>query len=342
MYRYISIASMVNDIRTTKNLIELAKDNQESAPILFLGLLPYLALEVEATYDLLNSIGIDLNHLPMAENYQNILKKVRTKAKLYKEKTRKNIENIKKIRNDQNKVYSKGLEVDFLEFLGWFGDYGTYKYQESYMGNSFLYIWYFDSIENISSSTDISKKYGMMIQNLSKAMSQFVLTIESCFSKIPEYEKYPLKGKIPVVTLADFDISRKNTLLFKNGIDKDCSLFLFNLLCAVNFVEFYMKEILEQKNSFYIRMKYLIYYFVVSSLESLVRFSEQNKIFCTGVNQYLNEIGNMKSLRNEKFCSCMRHYGITEADLPNNYIQSKRTSCRVNTSTLQNRFTGIY
>lgn len=81
-----------------------------------------------------------------------------------------------------------------------------------------------------------------------------------------------------------------------------------------------MKEILEQKNSFYIRMKYLIYYFVVSSLESLVRFSEQNKIFCTGVNQYLNEIGNMKSLRNEKFCSCMRHYGITEADLPNNYI----------------------
>jgi hypothetical protein len=311
---------MLNDIRTTKELIELAKKNQEAASVLLMGLLPFLALEIDGSLNLLKTMGIELNDLPISMDYQDTLKKVRIKSKLYREKTKKNIGSIKKIRIGQNEVFSNALKFKFFKKMNWFYDLGTYKYKDIYIGNTYLYIWHFDGIDNVMESININEQQGETIQNFAEAMGQLIGIVEASSTQIPYYENHSLKGVIPGVNLKDFNISKINTAIFKNEIDKDCVLLLFNLLCSVNFVEFYLKNIFNNENSLYFRIKYLIYYFVVSSLESLARYSEQNMDIQTGLDKFEDEIKKTASFKNLDFCNCMRHYGITELTLPEKYI----------------------
>ncbi len=320
MHQYASMITMINDIRTTRDLIESAKNNQESAPVLFMGLLPYLALEIDAVYRQLETVGINLIDLKLTGCHQETLKKVRSKTKLYREKTKKNLSRLKDIRIEQHEVFSKPLKLNIFKKMNWFYDFGTYHHQNVFIGNSYLYIWYFDGFEKIMTDTTISEQAAENIQIFAEALGQFVGNIELATAEIAQYEMRCFNRVFPTVQLKDYNIGKMKTALFNDELDKDCTLLLFNLLCAVNFVTVYMKEILPETNSFYIRMKYIIYYFVASSLERLIRYTEQNKNLCTGISAYQDEIITQPSLKNIKFCNCMRHYGITEADLPADHI----------------------
>ncbi|MGV8906401.1 MAG: hypothetical protein ACOH15_07370 [Acetobacterium sp.] len=312
MYNPVSIIIMLNDIKTTKNLIELAKKKESQNSVLFMGLLPYLALEVDGALEQLANTGISLNEFEINEKHKELLNKVRTKAKLYKEENQENLSSITAIKNEQYEKYTKELKVQTFEGFNCFVDFGTYSYHDHFIGNSFLYKEYFDTILDFENEESVYE--------FSQAMDEFISFIEDNIAGELDYKVQTKKGIIHDVVLKDFNINKNNTLLFNNELDKESTLFLFNLLCSVNFVEFYMKDILFIKNSFYIRIKYLIYDFVSSSLESLINHSEKYTSVCSGIENYKDRIIKTGKLKDRNFRNCMRHYGIAEDDLPKEFI----------------------
>ena len=82
----------------------------------------------------------------------------------------------------------------------------------------------------------------------------------------------------------------KSNKLFKDEYDKYCCLLLFIILCVINFVIFYLDNILDKNNKFFFRIKFICYYYFISSVIKLVNFLSNNKQRTIGIDKYNEEI----------------------------------------------------
>lgn len=285
---------LLQDIET---IYMIVCHESENKAIFMMGALPYLTAFSDGAIEFMEHLGIDCGSLQLKSIYEPILKKTRSKIKFYKEKTNKNLFTIDTIREAQDEEYANLMRFPALRCLGWHYDLGTYVLNGRYIGNTFLYKWFYSEIEKI---------------NQSNPHYEFSFALGECLSfiKLQWQVQYKVEGdfKFSDVENRDFNITRKSHRLLKSGINKQHGLFLFNILCQINFSLLYVKEILAGTNPLHMRMKYIIYYFSCSSINALRRYLCQNPTKTIEINY--SEIDKSSSLLNEHFCNCMRHYAI--------------------------------
>ena len=296
----ISKNLLMQDIDTIYTII--TQPDSESRSIFFMGVFSYFTACIAGAVDFLEERQISCNDLSIHNEFAPVLEKVRAKLKLYRERTGKNMSTIDSIRDNQNEKFAAQLRFPILKKFGINYDLGTYILDNQYIGNTFLYKWFFDEVGEIKLENPYFE--------YSKALGQAVRFIKEIW-----YINYPVCGNFNFETIAtkDFNVTRRPSKLFGNNSDKGQCLFLFNIMCQVNFAMYYLKQVLDNENSLSIRIKYLIYYFSCSSLQSLKNYCEQNKTKIYALNYLDTE--NIRNLLNEEFCNCMRHYEIRDNNL---------------------------
>lgn len=311
MYNYVSLVSMINDIRTIIDLAETAKANPRTGQMLFAGLLPYLSSVTVGSIQL-----VEFNKINLVSNWQEsesweALQLLCNESGQTTEKSHRFLfENSEK--QYQSESIAKILKFRFSKRFMLFENFDTFEYEDYFVGNTFFYHWFFD---------DAFKQYGRKsLKVFSQAMGQYAKNLETSFASVPQFEKRDTAEAVPNISNKAFNLRKKSSGLLKNDIDRYVGVYLFNLLCSVNFTLFFLKDILQPKNSFYIRMKYMIHYFVSTSLEWLIQFASDNPEVFTGVEGYRNDIKKMSGIKNSVFCSCLRYYALNEAVLPKKWV----------------------
>ena len=296
----ISKNLLMQDIDTIYTII--TQPDSESRSIFFMGAFPYFTAFIAGAVDFLEEHQINCSSLSIRNEFAPVLAKVRAKLKLYRERTGKNISTIDSIRDNQNEEFAAQLRFPILQKFGINYDLGTYILDNRYVGNAFLYKWFFDEVGEIQLKNPYFE--------YSKALGQAIRFIKDIW-----HINYLVCGNFDFETIAtkDFNVTRRHSKLFGNNSNKGQCLFLFNIMCQVNFAMYYLKKVLDDENSLSIRIKYLTYYFSCSSLRSLKNYCEQNKTMFYTLNCLETE--NLSNLLNEEFCNCMRHYEIRDSNL---------------------------
>jgi hypothetical protein len=284
------------------------------APIFSLGIMPYYAMCIDGILKFFE----DKNYNIIFNNnyeYRKVLEKIRCKTKMYNNKINKNSNIVNNIHKNQNNIFRKMLKFKFLEKFNFYYDFGTYIVSNKFVGNTFMYNWYLNEISNIKTN-----KVENSIFCFSKAMGELLSCVYSEFL----YSKQlyvPIKKIDKIhITNRDFNLNKIKTSIFNNKYDKSVTILIFNILCSINFVQYLLNQILPEKNLLQFRIRYTCYYYAVSSLKALIRFSEQNQNIKTGVENYEVQIHKLSQLENGKFRNFILHYKISENDLKANEI----------------------
>ena len=215
---------MMQDINTIYNFASYIKSKQAS--VFIMGILPYLTACVDSAIEFLEKAQIDLSHLSLMRDYAQVTTKTRAKIKMYRERTGKNIGVIETIREEKNEEFEKMLRFPFLKEIKANYDLGTYILDGQYIGNSFLYEWFFDEINKIEAKNphfDFSRALGeatAYIKNMRKTNKRTAGSFD-----------------FGSMNYKDYNVTHRPDELFINGLDKGQSLFLFNLLLnAINLI----------------------------------------------------------------------------------------------------------
>ena len=296
----ISKNLLMQDIETIYTLIK--QSSQKDARIFIMSVLPYLTACVAGTIDFMEEHQVDCSALTIKRNYPHVLTKTRNKIKIYRERTNKNMTEIDTIRDGQNEEFANMLRFPILKQLGLNYDLGTYRLGGQIIGNTFLYKWFFDEIEKIQTENP-QLEYG---KTLGEAVA---------FTRKIWHTNYSIKGDFDFGTIehTDYNITLRASKVFASSLDKGQCLFLFNIMCQVNFALYYMDRILSAENSLSIRIKYLTYYFSCSSIRALENYCSQNRTAKFPLDS--STMKNISCLLNEDFCNCMRHYEIRDRNI---------------------------
>ncbi len=308
IYKQISYSLMAQDASAIyKIVMEISRQKPHSASVLVLALFPYFTACAEASIALMEKYGDDGQRFTIKSQFESVLVATRNKTKLFRDKTKKNLNEIEKIREEQAKEFISMLKFPFLKKIGCFYDLGTYTYHNKYIGNTFMYKWFFDELEK----TEVDNPY----LDFSTGIGEW------CMDIVNEINLYDIDGKysFEYIGYKNFNITLRSYELFLNNLDKGMQLYLFHIICSLNFVLYYLPSILNEENALSIRIKYLVYYFGLSSLKSLCNYMEQNKFVPLEKIKLL--IVNNDIYKSE-FCNCMRHYEITEKDMQLEDIKS--------------------
>lgn len=291
----ISKQLVMQDIETMYQII----NSEGEKSIFFMGAFPYFAICTYSAIEFMEKNGFDCKSLSIIADYADVLKQTRNKTKLYRERTNKNIKGINEIRENQHNEFSSALRFPILEKINWYYDFGTYLIHDNYIGNTFLYKWFFDPAEKINSS---------------KPLFEFGIALGECVGALKNTWNfnYIAEGMFDFggIYYKDYNITKKPQALFVKTLDKGLCLFLFNILCQVNFVLYYLNNIINKDNSLCIRIKYLVYYFSSSSLRALKNYTDQNLSMQFPLEESIQD--RLLTLLDEKFCNCMRHYEIDD------------------------------
>ena len=290
---------MMQDINTIYNIATHPQFKKEDTSVFTMGILPYLTACVDSAIELMKKAQIDFSNFSLLRDYALVMTKTRAKIKMYRERAGKNINIIENIRVEKNEEFEQMLRFPFLNQINANYDLGTYLLDGQYIGNTFLYEWFFDEIKRIETENphfDFSYALGEAtgyIKNMRKTNKRIAGDFD-----------------FGTIRYKDYNITHRPNELFISGFEKGHCLFLFNLLCQTNFAVYYLDRILSKTNSFSIRTKYLIYYFVCSSVRSLDNYCTQNKKDKILDSSTLQDV---YELCNEGFCNSMRHYEIINA-----------------------------
>lgn len=304
VYIEMSQQLLMQDIETMFQMVRRGDSKDKS--VFMMGMMPYLAALAEGAIEFMEQEEIACDELQLKIIYEPVLVKTRNRIKLYREKAGTNLSTIDSIRENQDEEFARHMLFPVLRKIGLHYDFGTYIFNGKYIGNTFLYKWFFSEIEKIETSNphyEFSYALGECI-GFAKQQWQTEYTVEGGFN---------FRG----VSNKDYNITIRHQELFSLHVDKRYGLFLFNLLCQINFVLYYMRNVLDESNTLFLRVKYIVYYFACSSIKALMRYTNQNPITTKHINY--SAIAMSYELQNENFCNCMRHYTIRQSDCDANF-----------------------
>ncbi|MBY6930655.1 hypothetical protein [Clostridium botulinum] len=293
-------------------------EHKEYKQVFYLQVIPYFSFLCKGILDFYNVKSIEEINIK-DKNINNTINNMRIKVKLYSEdkaKPKKSSEKLRKIHLDFYKlfkeVYNKGNPILKLMGLIKLYDFGTYSISDKFIGNIYLNYWYLDEILGVEEiGTEKSKENIILFSMGIGKVLGFVCNKENILNST-----YILDSKINI-TNNDFLLINNNTKIFNDNYDKYISLLLFNILCSINFIIYFLGEILPKDNQFYFRVKFSCYYSSISSLRKLINYVDSNRTIKTGVENYIEEIEKLEKLKNSlgkqsDFRNCLLHYRITE------------------------------
>src|SRR5690625_95574 len=294
-------------------LHRLLKSNEDFRNIASLGLLPYLSIVVEGLDKLLE---LPINYNKIGENsFKQLYTKSRERAKVYSKKrfnqTLRTIKTAHKhIFNDLTKSYGP-LQNLFIKYYGQ-RTLGIFYINGIPFYNNF--IGYID-INEIFSVSDIEEvleeKRSVELRTFSSNLANYILTgyIDFGYS-LNDLNK--IKGVNIDIHYDDFFIEPVSKRKLINKLyNYTISIFLFNILCKINYILYVFPKIIDSNSNLYYRFKLACYLSTVETLAVLQR-SQRKDIDIMKNDDVLIEIIETKRKldKNSKLRNNIFHYSI--------------------------------
>ena len=288
-FHALTLLSIKNDCETLKALVPIVKN-----PIYSLGLLQYMALFCCATEEYCKSTGQDVNFFAGSPFS---ISDIRCKLKLFDDRYGRTKNTISSIDDEQDEYFASLLRFKWLSHFNIHYNLGIYIDRQDHMIGNTQYMHYMFQDKRFSNRNRMYK------ENLKQLGYILGSTINSFCEGLKDFGQ-PLNLSISPIKdplfFNDYNTNR-NFNVFPNHQDgKELTLRLTHILCALNFIGIAMKPVIPQTNLWYIRAKYITFYYAYRSVKTI-----NNKFPGMIV---IPESSKMESLLNSDFRSCMMHY----------------------------------
>ena len=310
VYNGMSLNLILNDANTIKIVYENIQ-NEDFASVFFMGIIPYISIWIDSTSEFFKQMNIEI----YTTEDKELVKEIRSKIKMYNEKIKKNVEKSNLIYEFHNSLFKSTSKYKFIRILNLYDDFGTYLSNNKYIGNTYLYNWYYGcsrkkEIGNMDIIREKSYKIGEILGSTLQILGEF-------FDK--DSKKILLDNKLEI-SYKDYNLSNRSSKIFNNTYDKDITLILFNILCSINFVLYFLNNILPKDNFLYFRIKYNCYYYSMYSLNKIIDYNKINKYDSYTLESKINKLKIEDRIVRNRFRNCMSHYQVTNYDLEEDEI----------------------
>lgn len=316
IYDQLSLTLIKNDCNFIKDLFLFTKDKSYNS-ILILDILPFISLILYESNIFINKNILDIEKfIPKNTSNSYSIKDVRLKLKLFTDTTPKNIRIIKNIEyiNDR---YFKELDGTLN-----YNNIGIYTDKnKNIIGNTHLAYFFcqFEELKKIQLqelkeiyNTKILKhddmemyslNYGFYLGQLASFFNEFLIDFPA---NIVNYKDINYR-----IQYQDFNTFRDTKIFPIDENERITKLYILHLLSMVNSILYFLKPIIYENLLVLLRLEYILYYYVVKSLNSLYKYLDKNNLITPKIIKYYNKLNlNNKNLFNSNFRNCMMHYSF--------------------------------
>lgn len=286
----LTLLSIKNDGETLKALVPVMKNS-----IYALGMLQYMALFCCAVEEYCKSTGQDVNFF---KDSPFSISNIRCKLKLFDDRYGRTTKTIWSIDDEQDGYFSSLLRFKWLSRFQIHYNLGIYIDCHNHMIGNTQYMHYMFQDKRFSNRHRMHKEnlqqlgyvLGSTINSFCEGLKALGPSLDLTINPIEDPLFYH-----------DYNTNR-NFNAFSNHEDgKELTLRLTHILCALNFIGITMKPVIPQTNLWYVRAKYITFYYAYRSIKAI------NNKFPQMIN--IPESSKMDSLLSSDFRSCMMHYG---------------------------------
>lgn len=286
-----------------------------------ISIIPFLSSVCDGWLNFFEEQNMDME-LPRIENipFQELVKSTRVSYKLYSDKKVNQINTIlRKESISRLELLTQDYNDDQKDFIRVFGqeDLGVFFYNKIPYGNSSQMSIYLENllkIKSIESIKNINEETFLLVTKYSENIAKFIssVVIRPHDDSVKRDKKLCIDSGSLTYKDYFFDDEERNNLLGGN-LPKETQLFLFNILCQNNFINYVLPSVFDSKGTLYYRSKLQTY------LTSIYILSKVIKKYSTIIDdKYISEIEQLikeketyftleNKLRNNIF-----HYGIKE------------------------------
>ena len=316
IYDQLSLILIKNDCSFIKDLFFFTK-NKNYNSILLLDILPFISLILYESNTFLNKNILNIEKIiPQNTNNSYSIKDVRLKLKLFTDTTPKNIRMIKNIEYINDRYFKELDGTLSYKNIGIYTDKN-----KNIIGNTHLAYFFcqFEELKTIKLkelkeiyNTKILKhndmetyslNYGFYLGQLASFFNEILIDFPS---NIVHYKDINYR-----IQYQDFNTFRDTKIFPIDENERITKLYILHLLSMVNSILYFLKPIIYENLLVLIKFEYIVYYYVVKSLNSLYKYLEKNNLINSKIIKYYNKFNlNNKDLFNSDFRSCMMHYGF--------------------------------
>ena len=288
-FHTLSVLSIKYDCETLIALAPIVTD-----PIYSLGLLPYLALFCCAVEEYCQATGQAVDFF---KGSPFNLAEIRCRLKLFDDRYGRTKNKITTIDDLQNTYFSNLLSFKFLKRLNVHYNLGIYIDNDNHMIGNTQYMYYMFQDKRFSKSNRMQKEN---IQELGYVMGSTVGSVYEGLKNVGTSLNAQISSIDVPFFYKDYNTNRSFNSFPNHEDGKELTLRLVHILCALNFVEKSLKSVINNTNLWFVRAKYITFYYAYRSIKT-VNNKYPGMISISGSN-------GIERLLNSDFRSCMMHY----------------------------------
>jgi hypothetical protein len=303
---------------------------RKSSSVLFFGLVPYISLFIVETDNYLQKY-LPLYGRSVSLKYSQIIESSRMRIKLFDD-TEKRIDGMFELMRwivDFNKEWAINRHKGFLSLLKKLlqDDLGIFAYDGHLIGSThtgLLNLGY-QKGDLPTTSKEISSVLGPLTKSVGEELGGYLGNL----AKYPEFDPNNLDSNYFVYGIQDGRLGYKDakaqkffTSVFNGAGSEEVNFSLLLFLTTVNYSHYIFKNFLVGSPCSFFKMKFIMVYHLISSLEKLQNYCYPKNMFSTRSKEYLQELLHDKGLdllkNQSKFRNILVHYALD--DVPEKYL----------------------
>lgn len=324
----ISRLNLISEVYESKKMIfRIINLPEEIQPLVTTSFIPYLSMICDG----IDSLFKDNETKPSeifgdvgGKSFTYLIGKTRASSKLF---TDKKIGKALNIINKEIERFNMSLRNGYYEkelaYIIENGqpDLGVYYYKNKPFANTSQLLIYQEDFFEIFDSFDSIEKVGPIIQEFSMNQAQY---INSILSELEGNQLDIIQRENCIVELDELDFKTKDYIfsqekyrnIFNNVLDKRISLYLFNVMCQLNFSMLLLNKLIDSSHSLKYRLELLIYYNSVQAIKYVhTRESGNLNISLKKEMTAIIEFQNILFSKNNSLRNNVYHYVFSEDNL---------------------------
>lgn len=289
IFHKLAVLSIKNDCETLKALTPVMTN-----PIYALGLLQYMALFCCASEEYCQSTGQNVNFFT---NSPFSISDIRCKLKLFDDRYGRTKNTIASIDDKQDAYFVNLLRFKWLSRFNVHYNLGIYINQQNHMIGNTQYLYYMFQDRRLSNRNPMYKEN---LQQLGYLLGATINSFCEGLKNLGQPLTLPVNSMEEPLFYIDYNTNRRFNAFPTHEDGKELTLRLTHILCALNFIGIAMKSVLPQTNLWYVRAKYITFYYAYRSIMTI-----NNKFPNMLV---IPQSPQMELLLSSDFRSCMMHY----------------------------------
>lgn len=322
----ISRLNLISEVYESKKmLIRLINLPEEIQSLVSISLTPYLSLicdGMDSLFKVDEKKSSECFSDIKGKSFTYLIAKTRASSKLL---TDKKIEKALGIIDKNIKRFNMTLRNGYLEkelthvIENGQPDLGVYYHQNKPFANTSQLFIYLEGFLEIFDCVDSLEKVGPIVQEFSMKQVQYINCI---LSELEGKQLDIIQRENCIIELDKLDFKTKDYIfsqeeyrnIFSNVLDKRISLYLFNVLCQLNFSMLLLKKLINSHSLRY-RIEFLNYYYSVQAIKYVYNKESENldnslKNEMVTIIDFQNILFSNNALRNNLF-----HYCLSEDNL---------------------------